>query len=264
MAFLGEESQWAAEASECAGDQGQFWQYHDKLFESQNGENQGAFNKDKLQGVRQGPRPEDGRVRPVSGFGQVHAEGAAGDPGGSATGRSEHAVVLRQRLARPAARCRSRSSTATSRRRRQARSRRPRRRRCPRARSSGSLIRSGRAATSTAASTWAIPRLRSSSWRSRTSRARTRPSICQVGRAEAQVGLHRQGPGALRRRSSLPAQRAEGCGSRCLCAGPAGQVLRVPQPAADASRPSGKRATMRRCRPTPRASAWTRRRSQRV
>lgn len=50
MAFLGEESQWASEASECANDQGAFWQYHDKLFESQNGENQGAFNKDKLKG----------------------------------------------------------------------------------------------------------------------------------------------------------------------------------------------------------------------
>lgn len=48
MAFLGEESQWAAEASECAGEQDAFWQYHDKLFESQNGENQGAFSKDNL------------------------------------------------------------------------------------------------------------------------------------------------------------------------------------------------------------------------
>lgn len=30
----GQESQWAAEASECAGDQGEekFWAYHDKLF----------------------------------------------------------------------------------------------------------------------------------------------------------------------------------------------------------------------------------------
>jgi protein-disulfide isomerase len=50
MAFLGEESQWAAEASECASDQGAFWQYHDKLFDSQNGENQGAFSKDNLKG----------------------------------------------------------------------------------------------------------------------------------------------------------------------------------------------------------------------
>ncbi len=48
MAFLGPESTWAAEASECAGDQDAFWQYHDKLYASQAGENQGAFNKDKL------------------------------------------------------------------------------------------------------------------------------------------------------------------------------------------------------------------------
>ncbi len=48
MAFLGQESQWAAEASECAADQNAFWAYHDKLFASQAGENQGAFNKDKL------------------------------------------------------------------------------------------------------------------------------------------------------------------------------------------------------------------------
>ncbi len=48
FAFLGPESGWAAEASECADEQGAFWQYHDKLFASQAGENQGAFNKDKL------------------------------------------------------------------------------------------------------------------------------------------------------------------------------------------------------------------------
>jgi len=34
MAFLGQESQWAAEASECAADQNAFWPYHDKLFAS--------------------------------------------------------------------------------------------------------------------------------------------------------------------------------------------------------------------------------------
>ena len=48
MAFLGEESQWAAEAAECAGEQEKFWEYHDTLFTNQKGENQGAFSKDNL------------------------------------------------------------------------------------------------------------------------------------------------------------------------------------------------------------------------
>lgn len=43
FAFLGAESFKAAEAARCAGEQGKFWDYHDKLFLSQNGENQGAF-----------------------------------------------------------------------------------------------------------------------------------------------------------------------------------------------------------------------------
>jgi protein-disulfide isomerase len=48
MAFLGPESQWAAEASECAADQDAFWDYHDLLYNRQAGENGGAFNKDNL------------------------------------------------------------------------------------------------------------------------------------------------------------------------------------------------------------------------
>jgi len=48
MAFLGEESAWAAEAAECAADQDKYWEYHDKLFASQGGENQGAFAKENL------------------------------------------------------------------------------------------------------------------------------------------------------------------------------------------------------------------------
>ena len=48
FAFLGPESQWAGEASECAADQDAFWDYHDKLFDSQSGENGGVFNKENL------------------------------------------------------------------------------------------------------------------------------------------------------------------------------------------------------------------------
>ena len=49
-AFLGQESMWAAQAAECAADQGKFWEYHDLLFSRQKGENQGAFVKDNLVG----------------------------------------------------------------------------------------------------------------------------------------------------------------------------------------------------------------------
>ncbi|OGH10694.1 MAG: hypothetical protein A3B38_04405 [Candidatus Levybacteria bacterium RIFCSPLOWO2_01_FULL_36_13] len=48
FAFLGDESNWSAEASECANEQGKFWQYHDYLYEHQGAENSGAFSKDNL------------------------------------------------------------------------------------------------------------------------------------------------------------------------------------------------------------------------
>ena len=48
FAFLGQESILAAEAAECASEQNLFWPYHDRLFESQAGENKGAFRGDKL------------------------------------------------------------------------------------------------------------------------------------------------------------------------------------------------------------------------
>ncbi len=48
FAFLGDESLWAANAARCAGEQGQFWQYHDYLYSNQSGENQGAFSKSNL------------------------------------------------------------------------------------------------------------------------------------------------------------------------------------------------------------------------
>lgn len=48
LAFLGKESTDAANASFCAREQNKFWEYHDKLFNSQQGENQGAFSIDNL------------------------------------------------------------------------------------------------------------------------------------------------------------------------------------------------------------------------
>ena len=47
-AFLGPESVRAAEATECANEQGAFWRYHDMLFLNQKGENQSAFNDRSL------------------------------------------------------------------------------------------------------------------------------------------------------------------------------------------------------------------------
>lgn len=48
FAFLGPESEWAGMASECADEQGKFWQYHDYLYTNHNGENEGAFSKGNL------------------------------------------------------------------------------------------------------------------------------------------------------------------------------------------------------------------------
>lgn len=49
-AFLGPESNWAAQAADCANEQNKFWEYHDYLFNHQDGENQGAFSMANLKG----------------------------------------------------------------------------------------------------------------------------------------------------------------------------------------------------------------------
>jgi len=48
MAFIGSESVWAAEATECANEQERFWDYQDKLYQEQGGENSGTFSPDNL------------------------------------------------------------------------------------------------------------------------------------------------------------------------------------------------------------------------
>jgi protein-disulfide isomerase len=46
-AFLGDSSRWAAEATECAAEQGRFWQMHDALYDSQ----RRSWSKDALKAV---------------------------------------------------------------------------------------------------------------------------------------------------------------------------------------------------------------------
>ncbi len=52
-AFIGDESVRAAEATECANDQGKFWEMVDILYNNQGGENVGAFSDAKLEGFAQ-------------------------------------------------------------------------------------------------------------------------------------------------------------------------------------------------------------------
>lgn len=48
LAFLGQESSFAANAALCAKEQNKFWEYHDYLFSHQGQENSGAFSKENL------------------------------------------------------------------------------------------------------------------------------------------------------------------------------------------------------------------------
>lgn len=45
---IGTESEWAAQAAECAADQGKFWEYANYLFTHQGAENSGTFSPDNL------------------------------------------------------------------------------------------------------------------------------------------------------------------------------------------------------------------------
>ncbi len=51
FAFLGENSFFAAEATECANDQDKFWKFHDYLFANQGAGEQSAFTRDNLKKI---------------------------------------------------------------------------------------------------------------------------------------------------------------------------------------------------------------------
>lgn len=48
LAFIGDESQWAAVAASLAADQDRFWPFHDYLFANLHGENVGSYDLDRL------------------------------------------------------------------------------------------------------------------------------------------------------------------------------------------------------------------------
>jgi protein-disulfide isomerase len=91
FAWIGAESRDAANAARCAGDQGQFWEFHDLLYANQQGENAGAFAKPRLKafGAALGLEPSTfdacvdgdqhgGAVR--ADFGDVRTQGFNGTP----------------------------------------------------------------------------------------------------------------------------------------------------------------------------------------
>lgn len=53
FAFIGQESQTAAEAAFCALDQGKFWDFHETLYANQLGENVGSFTPARLKQIAQ-------------------------------------------------------------------------------------------------------------------------------------------------------------------------------------------------------------------
>ena len=51
LAFLGDESHWAAVAASLAADQNMFWPFHDYLFANFGGNQSGSFHIDRLLGM---------------------------------------------------------------------------------------------------------------------------------------------------------------------------------------------------------------------
>jgi protein-disulfide isomerase len=81
------ESQQAAAAARCAGDQGTFWPYHDYLYENQDGENKGAFSRERLDEIATAVGLD------MAAFGSCMSGSAATDAVKAETGQGRQAGV---------------------------------------------------------------------------------------------------------------------------------------------------------------------------
>ncbi len=96
FAFLGPESVWAAQASECAAEQEAFWAYHDLLFARQAGENRGGLQPGESGSVGRGIGAGCRCVRLVSALGPVRRCRCCGFLPGESNGSLRHADLLDQ------------------------------------------------------------------------------------------------------------------------------------------------------------------------
>ena len=93
------ESHQSAAAARCAGDQGKFWQYHDYLFENQDGENKGAFRRESLDQIATAVGLDMAAYGSCMDERRARAGGHGGDGPGAGRGRRLHADAGDQRRA---------------------------------------------------------------------------------------------------------------------------------------------------------------------
>ncbi len=84
--YLGQESANAALAARAAHAQGEFWRYHDLLFENQGSTNSGAFSEDKLLDLARGAGLDVGRFERDMKSGKYEAAVAADFEEGQSSG----------------------------------------------------------------------------------------------------------------------------------------------------------------------------------
>ncbi len=99
MSFIGDESLLAAQASECANEQGQFWAYYKKVYENQGGENVGTFTKDSLTGYAKDLKLDETKFRSCLDSGRFAAKVRRETADGSTKGvTSTPSVMINDKL----------------------------------------------------------------------------------------------------------------------------------------------------------------------